>query len=87
MDLRNYYRRQSVRNRSYHEMKNRQTQNIAQWFTYSEPTPHSSMTVSVLPKGLRDIVQRRITEQKLIRLFRTDENGSNRNMGLMSNYK
>ena len=48
---------------------------------------YSSMTVSVLRGGLRDIVQRRITEQKLIRLFRTDENGLNRNMEFMSHYK
>ena len=48
---------------------------------------YSSMTVSVLRGGLRDIVQRRITEQKLIRLFRTDVNLLNRNMGFMSQYK
>ena len=44
------------------------------------------MTVSELRGGLRDIVQSRIKEEKLIHLFRTDEDELNRNMGFMSHY-
>ena len=46
----------------------------------------SDIRVSVLQGGLHDTRRRRIAEQRLIAMFRTHEDGLNRDLGFMSYY-